>query len=692
MLDKEVACAWCAVMLVFVVGDQMRRFQATAGDKSLLLKAITILYDGAMKTLVTLLLACCFGGAMAQSNLPPCVGEPSRWDRCYGTERSYYIELRGFVGKYSGEWVQGKPDGQGVLIIPNWQGYVEASELPKNKWLDSKFVSDGGRYIGYFKSGLYNGFGIEYSGSGAVERSGVYEVGRFVRSDSVSLAMFGRLKYEPALTWVTLKSETEDALRKQRETVPQLAEARCKTLLLIFLDGLRKCLSDADHRKASRGFDELSSAIKAYERDRTFALYSTKPATLQTTDSYFGNAYSAWGWEKGLESQNELNAKALQRCELEISKRFVTAAGLECRLFLSHIDGSPGILKVALSSHDFVKIWPLAITGLFEQSQAMLAKLKTEPIIDSALGRVSSGEITSNAVDTPPELTALLAEVDGKRKQATPEPNELENLRAEAEQAKRKQAELEAQLAAVQQAPAEPTVSIRTQGKRVALVIGNAKYKFNPLNNPVNDATDMAASLRSVGFDVIEVKDATLKQMREATRRFADKLEVSDVGLVYYSGHGIEVKGTNYLIPVNADIRREYEVVDQAFDASNLLRMMESLQGSVKKRVNILIVDACRNNDLPKSWRSTNNGLARMDAPAGSFISFATAPGQVASDGNGRNSPYTKHLLNALKQPNVPIEQVFKQVRRNVMDETGGEQVPWENSSLIGDFYFTVAR
>ena len=274
----------------------------------------------------------------------------------------------------------------------------------------------------------------------------------------------------------------------------------------------------------------------------------------------------------------------------------------------------------------------------------------------------------------------------------TTEPSELERALAEAEEAKRKQAELEAQLAAVQQALVKPTVSVVTQGKRVALVIGNARYKFNPLNNPVNDATDMAASLRSVGFDVIEVKDATLKQMREATRRFADKLEVSDVGLVYYSGHGIEVKGTNYLIPVNADIRREYEVVDQAFDASNLLRMMESLQGSVKKRVSILIVDACRNNDLPKSWRSTNNGLARMDAPAGSFISFATAPGQVASDGNGRNSPYTKHLLNALKQPNVPIEQVFKQVRRNVMDETGGEQVPWENSSLIGDFYFTVAR
>ena len=228
--------------------------------------------------------------------------------------------------------------------------------------------------------------------------------------------------------------------------------------------------------------------------------------------------------------------------------------------------------------------------------------------------------------------------------------------------------------------------------RRVALVIGNATYKLNPLKNPVNDSNDMASSLRSVGFDVIEVNNATLVQMREATRRFADKLSNSDVGLVYYSGHGVEVRGKNYLIPVNADIRREYEVVDQAFDASQFLEMMDSIRGPNNKRVNILIVDACRNNELQRSWRSTTNGLARMDAPGGTFISFATAPGRVAADGVGRNSPYTKHLLQALKQPNMPIEQVFKVVRRNVMDETKGEQIPWENSSLVGDFFFTVQR
>ena len=271
---------------------------------------------------------------------------------------------------------------------------------------------------------------------------------------------------------------------------------------------------------------------------------------------------------------------------------------------------------------------------------------------------------------------------------------ERDRLAADLEASRKKQQEMEEQLRVAQAAPApniRPAQSVQTE-RRVALVIGNAAYKVNPLKNPVNDSNDMARSLRAVGFDVIEANNTTLVAMREATRRFADKLANSDVGLVYYSGHGVEVKGKNYLIPVNADIKREYEVVDQAFDASQFLEMMDSIRGPNNKRVNILLVDACRNNELQRSWRSTNTGLARMDAPGGTFISFATAPGRVAADGVGRNSPYTKHLLQALKQPNMPIEQVFKVVRRNVMDETKGEQVPWDNSSLVGDFFFTVQK
>ena len=294
---------------------------------------------------------------------------------------------------------------------------------------------------------------------------------------------------------------------------------------------------------------------------------------------------------------------------------------------------------------------------------------------------------------TSADSNRLAAEAQAARLRQQELEQRLATQAAEAEAAKRRQQELEAQLAAVQTAPQIASRPMASKNeRRVALVIGNAAYKVNPLKNPVNDSNDMARSLRAVGFDVIEANNTTLAAMREATRRFADKLVNSDVGLVYYSGHGVEVKGKNYLIPVNADIKREYEVVDQAFDASQFLEMMDSIRGPNNKRVNILLVDACRNNELQKSWRSTSNGLARMDAPGGTFISFATAPGRVAADGVGRNSPYTKHLLQALKQPNMPIEQVFKVVRRNVMDETKGEQIPWDNSSLVGDFFFTVQQ
>jgi hypothetical protein len=308
-------------------------------------------------------------------------------------------------------------------------------------------------------------------------------------------------------------------------------------------------------------------------------------------------------------------------------------------------------------------------------------------------------QIASTNQATANERDRIAAEVEAERKkrqeleQQLAVAKERDRITANLDAERRKRQELEEQLRVAQQPtqPGKPTVSSVNE-RRVALVIGNATYKVNPLKNPVNDSTDMARSLRSVGFEVIEANNTTLAQMREATRRFSDKLGNSDVGLVYYSGHGVEVKGKNYLIPVNADIKREYEVVDQAFDASQFLEMMDNIRGPNNKRVNILIVDACRNNELQKSWRSTNNGLARMDAPGGTFISFATAPGRVAADGVGRNSPYTKHLLQALKQPNVPIEQVFKVVRRNVMEETKGEQIPWENSSLVGDFYFTIQR
>ena len=225
-------------------------------------------------------------------------------------------------------------------------------------------------------------------------------------------------------------------------------------------------------------------------------------------------------------------------------------------------------------------------------------------------------------------------------------------------------------------------------GKRVALVIGNAAYKIHPLHNPRNDADDVSRSLKGSGFEVIDLRDASLTQMRSAIRQFGDKLLTSDTGLVYYSGHGIEIRGRNYFIPVNADIQREDEVSDQSLDVALILEKMSTAQ----KAVNILIVDACRDDPFGRSFRSGSKGLASMEAPRGTIVAYATSPGKVAADGDGRNSPYTKHLVRAMQTPNKPIELVFKEVRRAVQDETKNLQTPWENTSLSGDFYFRIQK
>lgn len=279
---------------------------------------------------------------------------------------------------------------------------------------------------------------------------------------------------------------------------------------------------------------------------------------------------------------------------------------------------------------------------------------------------------------------------------------ERDRLAGEIEASRKRQQELEEQLAREReragvvstgaQRPPQ-TASIRTE-RRVALIIGNSAYRGSPLVNPVNDASDLDATLRGLGFKTTLIRDATIIQMRNVTRQFAEDVASSDVALIFFAGHGIEAKGRNYLIPVSADIKHEYELEDQAYDAGRWLDMLESIKGNNRQRVNVVILDACRNNELARGWRSASRGLARMDAPTGTFVAFATAPGRVALDGGRgqRNSPFTKNLLRAIQTPDLPIELMFKEVRRLVLEETKNEQVPWDNSSLVGDFVFKRSR
>ena len=235
-----------------------------------------------------------------------------------------------------------------------------------------------------------------------------------------------------------------------------------------------------------------------------------------------------------------------------------------------------------------------------------------------------------------------------------------------------------------QAADAAPQAAL-PQERRVALVIGNSAYKAAPLKNPANDARDMAAALKKLGFDVTLLTDAGQQQMDAAVREFGLKLRQGGAGLFYYAGHGLQVGGENYLVPVSANIQTESDVRFTCLPAGMVLGKMEDARNDL----NIIILDACRNNPFARSFRNAEQGLAKMDAPTGSLISYATAPGSVASDGAGRNGLFTQHLLRNMATPGLPITEVFMRVRQNVVAETKRQQVPWEASSLIGQFYFS---
>lgn len=229
------------------------------------------------------------------------------------------------------------------------------------------------------------------------------------------------------------------------------------------------------------------------------------------------------------------------------------------------------------------------------------------------------------------------------------------------------------------------SVAVKGKNQRLALVIGNSEYRTSPLKNPVRDAHDMAAALQKLGFQVIYEENATRRRMDDAVRAFYSKLRTSETGLFYYAGHGMQVKGRNYLIPVDARIETESDVEHESIDVGRVLGKMEDAGNPV----NIIILDACRDNPFAGSFRSSRSGLARMDAPVGSIVAYATSPESVAADGTGRNGIYTKHLLKQMMIPGMTIEQVFKGVRNSVIDETNSKQVPWESTSLRGDFYFS---
>jgi hypothetical protein len=238
----------------------------------------------------------------------------------------------------------------------------------------------------------------------------------------------------------------------------------------------------------------------------------------------------------------------------------------------------------------------------------------------------------------------------------------------------------------INQAIAQNSLNTRQQ-KKIALVIGNANYQVGKLDTPLNDATDMAAALKELGFEVILIKDSSKRKMNDALDQFSTRIKKGYVGLFYYAGHGMQLEGENYLIPVNAQIKAEKDVEYESMPLGKILGRMES----AGNRINIVILDACRDNPFRKFSRSSNRGLTTpVQTASGTLIVFATAPGKVASDGIGsnRNGLFTSYLLKYIKTPNKDVETILRYVRTNVAKDTKNYQVPWNSSSLTGEFAF----
>ena len=229
---------------------------------------------------------------------------------------------------------------------------------------------------------------------------------------------------------------------------------------------------------------------------------------------------------------------------------------------------------------------------------------------------------------------------------------------------------------------------------RIALIIGNSNYARATLRlaNPANDAAAMQRALQQAGFETIVRLNASRLDFYRAVEQFSAKLarDPNSVGLFYYAGHGVQSEGVNYLIPVDALIESAAELEADAFDVARVLRGMRAAQNEM----NIVILDACRDNPLPRTTRGIERGLARMDVPSGTFIAYAAAPDQSAQDGEkGGNGVFTSELVKAMAEPGLPLEQMFKKVIAGVNADTHGKQRPWSEASLQGDFYFhaTVA-
>jgi len=578
----------------------------------------------------------------AQSKLPPCQGsDTATWTNCYGNFT--YSDGRQYVGEY----MKGKRNGQGTVTFKEGAKHVGEFKDDKANGQGTLTYPNGDQYVGEFRDGLFTGQGTLISPTIGQKYVGEWRDGKWNGKGTITFAdgnqYVGEFKDDK------YNGHGTETLSNGQKYVGEYKDDKYNGQGTITLANGQKYVGEwKDGKYNGQGTITLANGDQYVGEFKDDNYNGQGTATLASGQKYVGEFK-----DDKYNGQGTLTLQDGQKYVGEFKNGkyngYGTLTDSTGRKFVGEFKNGKYNGRGTMTYGDS----RAPKEGIWEDNYLIRAeKLSTQPNLA----------------------------LEGDRKKLEEDKRQLAEERKRLEDDKQKPVmETSITLAA-------PTSF--SQGRRLALVIGNAAYTTRPLSNPRNVADDVSRALKGAGFDVIDLRDATLSQMRSATRQFGEKLMTNDVGLVYYSGHGIEVKGKNYFIPVNADIKSSDEVADQALDVSLILAKMDS----AKKGVNILIVDACRDDPFGRSYRSNSRGLAAMDAPQGTIIAYATSPGNVAADGSGRNSPYTRNLVKAMQTPNLPVELMFKEVRRAVREETRNQQTPWENTSLSGNFYFKVQK
>ena len=543
-------------------------------------------------------------------------------DKRNGQGTNYYKD----GDKYTGEWKDDKCHGYGTYNYKNGDSYVgNYVEMKRNGFGTFIFKDRGDKYVGQWKDNMYNGEGTLYKADGT-KQSGIWK---------------------------------DDAYQGQSQDNYGCISGNCTngTGTYIFQSGDKYIGSFRNSEYSGQGTFFFASGDK-YVGEWSNNTYNGQGSYTFSADNRkyvgawkdgkqngYGSMYYSNGTvETGTWKDGTFVGSSNVNNNVSGSKPQITWINPE--YFTTSSSSSSYTIKLCIASKSPLKNVQVYINGSLS--------------IDNA----NRGfQVDSSACDFSIERAISLSNGDNKIKIVVTNDN-----------------------GTTESDERTITYSSSKTEKRLALVIGNSEYKENPLRNPVNDASAIAGTLRELGFEVMLSTNASNNDMKKLMRSFGEKLAANGgTGLFYYAGHGIQMNGENYLVPVDAQITKEQDVEMEGVNLKRILGEMDYARNDI----NIVILDACRNNPFVKSFRSAgNNGLSTTTAPQGTFIAYATAPGSVAADGTGNNGLYTEELLKAMKTPKIKIEEVFKMVRTNVYQRSNKQQVPWDNSSIFGDFYF----